>query len=159
MNTLRIAAGITQGLALGADLPVVPISTLRAMAQSAWVVHDFTHVLVAQNAFMGEVYWAAYQLNENDVMVAEIGDCLVKPDMVKLPDKRAWVGIGDGWDVYPNELSKRSEGLIKHLEPDCYPHAQDIAKLASLELDKAISAEAVSPVYLRGRDAWKKSDR
>ncbi len=55
---VRIGVGIAQGLALGADLPVIGISTLQTMAQSAWRLQQSEQVLAAIDARMGEVYWA-----------------------------------------------------------------------------------------------------
>nr|VFJ43097.1 MAG: tRNA threonylcarbamoyl adenosine modification protein YeaZ [Candidatus Kentron sp. FM] len=60
---VRIATGVIQGLAFGADLPVVPISSLHALAQGAWRERGEGNVLAAFDARMGEVYWGAYRLD------------------------------------------------------------------------------------------------
>lgn len=56
---VRIGIGIAQGLALGADLPMLGISTLQTMAQGAWRVCGAERVLAAIDARMGEVYWGS----------------------------------------------------------------------------------------------------
>ena len=65
---VRIATGVIQGIAFGADLPVVPVSTLRALAQRAFQEYQHANVLTAFDARMDEVYWASYQLAENGLM-------------------------------------------------------------------------------------------
>ncbi|STF66969.1 protease YeaZ [Escherichia coli] len=61
---VRIGIGIAQGLALGAELPMIGVSTLMTMAQGAWRKNGATRVLAAIDARMGEVYWAEYQRDE-----------------------------------------------------------------------------------------------
>ena len=75
---VRIGIGIAQGLALGAELPMIGVSTLMTMAQGAWRKNGATRVLAAIDARMGEVYWAEYQRDENGNIV--IGDEMLTPD-------------------------------------------------------------------------------
>src|SRR5947207_7009676 len=57
---VRIACSVAQGLALGAQLPVVAIPTLLALAQEAWRDHGATRVFASLDARMREVYVAFY---------------------------------------------------------------------------------------------------
>lgn len=68
---MRIGIGIAQGLALGAELPMIGVSTLMTMAQGAWRKNGATRVLAAIDARMGEVYWAEYQRDENGIWHGE----------------------------------------------------------------------------------------
>jgi tRNA threonylcarbamoyl adenosine modification protein YeaZ len=68
---VRIGIGIAQGLALGAELPMIGVSTLATMAQGAWRKTGATRVLAAIDARMGEVYWAEYQRDEQGVWHGE----------------------------------------------------------------------------------------
>ncbi len=77
---VRIGIGIAQGLALGAELPMVGVSTLMTMAQGAWRVSGATRVLAAIDARMGEVYWAEYQRDEQGVWHGEETEAVLKPD-------------------------------------------------------------------------------
>jgi len=58
---VRIGAGIAQGLAFGAALPVIPVSNLAAMAQAAYVQYQAENVLTAIDARMNEVYFAQWR--------------------------------------------------------------------------------------------------
>ena len=69
---VRIAAGVTQGLALGAGLPVIPVSSLAALAQPA--LGKAAIVLPAIDARMGEVYWAAYESDQDGLVTALAGE-------------------------------------------------------------------------------------
>ncbi|MFZ4702392.1 MAG: tRNA (adenosine(37)-N6)-threonylcarbamoyltransferase complex dimerization subunit type 1 TsaB, partial [Candidatus Methylumidiphilus sp.] len=73
---VRIAAGIVQGLAFGADLPVAPVSTLAAMAQEVFAESDSQYALPCIDARMGEVYWGVYRRG-NDGMAKLSGSEVV----------------------------------------------------------------------------------
>ena len=79
---VRIGIGIAQGLALGAELPMIGVSTLATMAQGAWRKTGATRVLAAIDARMGEVYWAEYQRDEQGVWHGEETEAVLKPDAV-----------------------------------------------------------------------------
>ncbi|SQC44568.1 metal-dependent protease molecular chaperone [Klebsiella pneumoniae] len=79
---MRIGIGIAQGLALGAELPMIGVSTLATMAQGAWRKTGATRVLAAIDARMGEVYWAEYQRDEQGVWHGEETEAVLKPDAV-----------------------------------------------------------------------------
>ena len=73
--------GIAQGLALGAELPMIGVSTLMTMAQGAWRKNGATRVLAAIDARMGEVYWAEYQRDENGIWHGEETEAVLKPEL------------------------------------------------------------------------------
>ena len=68
---LRIAAGVVQGIAYAHELPVIPVSTLKAIAQRASEETRHQHVLAAIDARMDEVYWAAYSLQGQTWQLAD----------------------------------------------------------------------------------------
>ena len=76
---VRIAAGVIQGLALGADLGVAPISTLAALAQGAHRQTGSRQVLSVIDARMGEVYWGIYELDASGIMCATQPECVARP--------------------------------------------------------------------------------
>jgi len=94
---LRIGCGVAQGLALAADLPVVGVSSLEAIAQAVHTTHGSTRVVTALDARMQEVYFAAFEL-EGDRWRARIEPCVLPPREVPMPDGR-WTGAGNGFAV------------------------------------------------------------
>lgn len=156
---VRIGIGIAQGLALGASLPMIGVSTLATMAQGAWRKTGATRVLAAIDARMGEVYWAEYQRDEKGVWHGEDTEAVLKPDAVTARLKQLsgeWATVGTGWPAWP-ELANVS-GLALRDGDVLLPAAEDMLPLACqmLAAGKTVAVEHAEPVYLRNNVAWKK---
>lgn len=155
---LRIAAGVVQGVAFAADLPVVPVSTLSAMAQAAMDERGCNQVLPALDARMHEVYWGSYVRDSEGYAVAVGADCVVAPDAVPLPATGGWFGVGSGWGRYADPLCRRLESveLLGH-DAGVYPAAGSVARLAAraFALGNLVRPEEAHPVYLRDKVAEK----
>jgi tRNA threonylcarbamoyladenosine biosynthesis protein TsaB len=172
---VRIATGIIQGIAFGADLPVVPVSTLAAIAQDFFdregkvqgarrqAQGEFVSTNIAftaMDARMGEIYWGVYQRDQLG-FAGLIGKEVVTPaELVEFPQLTG-VGVGSGWGVYKDTLMSRLEGLVSHCEVDFLPRAGAIAKLGVHGFNQglAVSVEQAMPVYLRDKVAKKESER
>lgn len=154
---LRIAAGITQGIALGLDLPVVPVSTLAALAQGAIREEDATRVLSALDARMQEIYWGAFVKATDGLACAAGDECVCAPAAVPVPEGTGWIGVGSGWDAYVAVLQARCGASVGVGRLDRRPQAFDIALLAApaLARGEALPAEQALPVYLRDQVAEK----
>lgn len=148
---VRIAAGVAQGVALGADLPVVRVSTLAALAQGHFRNSGHTRVLPAFDARMQEVYWGCYLLRDSGLMAAVFPDEIAPAAEVSCPDGRGWHGVGSGWGAYGQGLSRRVAGGLESVTADLYCSAQDVALLGAfgLERGEAVPAEEALPQYLR----------
>ena len=162
---VRIGVGVAQGLAFAADLPVVGVSSLQAMAQLAFMEHKKTHVIAAIDARMGEVYNGYFILDDNNIMQAqrlsdEKAEAVTAPELVK--DRLTGIdfstvyGVGTGWDAYQEPLStlKSNEG-----SPDIlFPSAEAMLVLgeAAFKRGEGVSAEAAQPVYVRDTVSWQK---
>ncbi|MFO5538375.1 tRNA (adenosine(37)-N6)-threonylcarbamoyltransferase complex dimerization subunit type 1 TsaB, partial [Klebsiella pneumoniae] len=156
---VRIGIGIAQGLALGAELPMIGVSTLATMAQGAWRKTGATRVLAAIDARMGEVYWAEYQRDEQGVWHGEETEAVLKPDAVaeRLAQLSGeWATVGTGWQAWP-DLAKASGLTLSSGEIEL-PAAEDMLPLACylLAAGKTVAVEKAEPVYLRNEVAWKK---
>jgi tRNA threonylcarbamoyladenosine biosynthesis protein TsaB len=157
---VRIATGVIQGIALGADLPVVPVSTLAALAQDFFKNDDKNLAYVAMDARMDEVFWGVYRCDA-DGYAELLGHEAVSPaDLVEFPELKG-VGIGSGWGVYPQELLSRLNGLVSRHEADRLPRAGAIAVLGArgFDLGLAVAVEQAMPVYLRDKVAKTESER
>lgn len=153
---LRIATGVVQGLAFGADLPVVPVSTLAALAQEQSNKLSF----VAMDARIGEIFWGVYQRNA-DGFVELIGKEAVLPvSEIEFPHQAA-IGIGSGWRVYHDELLARTQGFVSNIESDVLPQSSAIAELGVYGFQRGlgVAAEFAQPVYLRDKVAQTELER
>jgi tRNA threonylcarbamoyladenosine biosynthesis protein TsaB len=154
---VRIAAGVIQGTALGADLPVVPVSSLQALAQRALREHDARHVLAAFDARMNEVYWLAGMADERGLISPLCDEQVLPPDQVSLPAGDNWLGVGSGWASYHDALAVPAGDALAGTLPALTVHAHDVALLGSagLEAGQGVAAEWALPVYLRDQVAAK----
>ena len=148
---LRIAAGVTQGIAFGADLPVIPVSSLAALAQGMFREQGAQQVLAGIDARMQEVYWGRYRLGEGNVMILEGLETVCLPDQIEIPKQGLWVGAGTAWLTYETVLEARLNGQVSSWSGERYPRARDIATLAAQDFlsGTTVSAEEAVPVYLR----------
>lgn len=158
---LRIAAGVVQGIAFAHDIPVIAISTLKAIALRAYEQNQCPRILVAIDARMDEVYWAAYYHSEQQWQLAA-EECVISPDKVHLPEvlnqsDELWVGAGSGWGSYKDRLLLTVNCQLSTILPDCFPSAEVIAKLAVDEFNagNTVTAAQAIPVYLRNDVAKK----
>ncbi len=163
---VRIAAGVAQGLALGAGLPLIPVSTLAALALEVLEEPGATHALVALDARMGEVYWGVYQRFSAGTGTAGSGRVrLLGAEQVAAPDKvrlcadlgDGGVGVGAGWKAHEEVLGRRFGKGVRAIFPDRLPRAAQIARLAAHDARTVAPEEAV-PVYLRDRVASVRAD-
>ncbi len=150
---LRIGAGVAQGLAFGANLPLVPVSSLAALAQGV----NADKVLAAFDARMQQVYWCAYRRDEKGLVQQVMDETVVHPAEIPLPGGDNWVGAGSGWDAYPEILGARAAVSLQRWEAKIYPRARDLAVLAAVAYNEGqvISAEQGLPVYVRDEVARK----
>ncbi len=153
---IRIAAGVVQGIGFAHDLPVVPVSTLRAMAWNAHQEKGATQILTAIDARMQEVYWAAWQI-DTDRVIRILPECVCPPESVPIPDDGTWLGAGSGWYSHEESLRQRCGPRLGETLVPCFPSAQAIAWLAQGDFaqGKAVAADDAVPVYLRDKVAAK----
>jgi tRNA threonylcarbamoyladenosine biosynthesis protein TsaB len=165
---VRIATGVTHGLAFAADLPVLPVSTLASIAQSTYNDHKTESVLAGIDARMGGIYWGCYALGENGLMQLVGEEQVTAPDMLQIPDEllsaahidRRWCGSGSAWKSYARQLEQQlGNSITQHFE-DYLPQSASIAQLAVYEYAQGggVDAAMAQPIYLRN-DVAKKSSQ
>lgn len=146
---VRIATSVIQGMAFAAELPVVPVSTLAALAQRGFAEYGQRRVATAIDARMNEVYWAAFE--EHDGLMQAVQDEQVCPaEQTPLLDGEGWFGVGSGWQTYAEVLASR-HSTVETYRGDELPHAAEIAVLAVANIENAVSAEQALPIYLRDK--------
>ena len=151
---VRIAASVVQGVAFGAGLPVVPVSSLRALAQGAQRGFAADRVLAALDARMGEVYWGGFEADAAGIMRPATQETVCTPGSVPVPPGDGWRGIGSGWANYPAVLAERCGVSLPQIG-EAMVHAWDVAVLAAVLFREgiAVPAEQALPVYLRDQVA------
>jgi len=161
---VRIATGIVQGLALGADLPVIEVSTLAAMAQQNYMEHGYLITKVLIDARMQEVYFGHFEVKQGivaGVVKERQTEAVLTPaeavaKFAEISDDNQIYGrAGTGWDAYSDALS-----ALQNAEPInvLYPSAEYILAIAeqAFKDGNTISVDAVTPIYLRDKVTWKK---
>lgn len=153
---LRIACGVTQGLAFGAGLSVVGVSTLLALAEAARA----ERAVCCIDARMGEIYHAAYARNGPKWEPVHAPGLYAPAEAPPLP-AGSWIGCGSGFAAHGTVLQQLYAGRLSAIMPDVFPHARDIARLAVLEFEagRAVAPEHAVPVYIRDKVALKTSER
>ncbi len=177
---LRIACAVTQGLALGADLPVVGVSTLESIAEQTGADcvlrqdrpqgeypegHEYLaayplRVLTVLDARMAEVYWAAYRRDGTDWR-AVIGPQLALPESVAIPEGGDWVGAGNGFAVLGEVLRPRLAARLVRIDDTLMPDAAAMAPLAARAFARGAGQDAAlaAPIYLRDKVALTVDER
>ncbi|MDA8419753.1 MAG: tRNA (adenosine(37)-N6)-threonylcarbamoyltransferase complex dimerization subunit type 1 TsaB [Pseudomonadota bacterium] len=144
---LRIAAAVTQGLAFAADLPVLPVSSLAALAQG----EGKGRVLAALDARMNQVYWGAYQCEAGSRPRLVGAEIVAAPADLPAPPGADWWGAGSGWDLHAGRLAACWPGQLAGWTPGRLPHAREVAALgaAGFACGEGLPAEQALPVYVR----------
>ncbi len=154
---LRLSCGIAQGLALGAGIGVVAVSSLAALAMQG----AGKHILAATDARMGEVYYACFERVEDGVSTL-VESCCTPPDRLMLPASvDAWSGVGSAFlahgDILRSTLGKR----LSSVSAEAVPRAEEVARLAADQVRKggACAPEAVALRYVRDKVAYTTAER
>lgn len=143
---VRLAIAIAQGIALALDRPVLPVSTLAALAMQA----GGERRIAAIDARMGEVYLGAFA-RDGEGLVALSEETVVKPDAAVVPEGDGWHGAGTGFAAAEGALQSRLAGRLAIVDARALPHAADVARLAApaFARGEAVAAERIEPAYLR----------
>ncbi|MDT8311949.1 MAG: tRNA (adenosine(37)-N6)-threonylcarbamoyltransferase complex dimerization subunit type 1 TsaB [Methylophaga sp.] len=157
---VRVGVAVAQGIAFAQDLPVVPVSTLAAIAQAAYAKHGVTNICVAMDARMGEIYQADFVI-ENGLAVARSAEQVTAPENVHPLDDRQWFGAGSGWAEYQPILTDNFAQQLLATDSAIYPSAEAMLPLAQALLAKGeqMPAHQALPVYLRNNVAKKKGQQ
>ena len=176
-TSLRIGIGVVQGLAWGADVPVVPVSSLAAVAQGATIqagasfaergpghsLREFRdddpsvtasiQIVVAMDARMGEVFHGTFAVGEDGIVLAAGDELVSAPSAVAVEGE--WIAAGNGFERY-EELAVLAQSAEACL-PDGWPRASAVLRLATKWLgdNDPLPAHLAQPVYIRNDVAKK----
>jgi len=153
---VRLAVSLAQGMALALDLPVIPVSSLAALALEA--PEDGASgaaILAVIDARMGEVYAGSFRRDGHGGLVALDDERVCTADALVLPEAHAWQVVGSGWATYESVLRERLGQEPCFADGARYPQAAHVAELAAREFKagRALPPEQALPVYLRDKVA------
>jgi tRNA threonylcarbamoyladenosine biosynthesis protein TsaB len=145
---VRIAVGVAQGLAYGAQLLTVGVSDLAAVAQQ--FATPGARILVCMDARMNEVYWGRFEATPSGLVAPTAVERVDRPEGIDSGDTTVFAGTG--FSAYPQLLAGRAAVAV---HATARPHARDIARLAAAELlaGRGQPPERAQPVYLRDQVA------
>ena len=146
---VRVACGVAQGLGFGANLPVVGVNTLLALAQAS----GEDKVIACLDARMGEIYHAAFMRVKGE-WIEQSATRVCKPEAAPVLEG-VWAGVGSGWAVYGEILSKIYAQNLSQILSTITPTAQAILQLAApiFAAGAAKPASEAAPIYIRNRVA------
>jgi tRNA threonylcarbamoyladenosine biosynthesis protein TsaB len=155
---VRISVAVAQGLAFGADLPVIPVTTLEALAYQA-MRSGTAHALACLDARMGEVYWGCFAADAGG-LVATSAARVGPPDSVVLPAGDVYRGIGRGFAAYP-ALAALPGLLLDSRDREALPDAREFAALGAWRLQRGEGQDPADlrPLYLRDKVALTEAER
>jgi tRNA threonylcarbamoyladenosine biosynthesis protein TsaB len=156
---VRISVAVAQGLAFGADLKVVPVTTLEALALQV-LDRPASRALACLDARMGEVYWGCFAWDAACGVLQSGALRVGPPGTVSLDPSAQYFGVGRGFSAYP--VLATLPGLITdEARSATLPNAREIARLGALRLaaGAALDAADLRPLYLRDKVAFTEAER
>jgi tRNA threonylcarbamoyladenosine biosynthesis protein TsaB len=156
---VRISVAVAQGLSFGASLPVVPVTTLQALAMLVLEGGEGC-ALACLDARMGEVYWGSFKADAARGVAEISAPAVGSPGSVALSPGGRYVGIGRGFSAYPilSAIPGVEIGLAESL---ALPNAREIAQLGVLALASGggLDPADLEPLYLRDKVALTEAER
>jgi tRNA threonylcarbamoyladenosine biosynthesis protein TsaB len=148
---VRLAIAVAQGIALALDRPVVPVSTLAALAMQS----PGERVIAAIDARMGEVYVGAFVRDARGALSLVGAEIVARASAVAIPEG-IWNGVGTGFAAVDGALAAELKDRLCDVDATALPHAADVARIAAVAhaAGQAIAPERLEPAYLRNDVAF-----
>jgi tRNA threonylcarbamoyladenosine biosynthesis protein TsaB len=156
---VRISVAVAQGLAFGAGLKVVPVTTLEALAMQV-LEGPGTRAFACLDARMGEAYWGCFAWDETRGVRDSSASRVGPPASVSLDPSGRYLGIGRGFAAYP-VLAALPGVEIDAKRCAALPNAREIARLGALRLagGGGLDPSDLKPLYLRDKVALTEAER
>lgn len=151
---IRLTTSIVQAFSFLYNIPIISLSSLRVQIQTVLQQCRANYFRICNNAHMGEVFIADYEIIDNQAQLCGNEQLCVATQPQPLPE-RPWVAVGNGWQCSAQMQQQQQQASF--VISDSYPQAQAMLPLIESAIKKAdtLNASQVSPVYLRKADAWK----
>jgi tRNA threonylcarbamoyladenosine biosynthesis protein TsaB len=151
---VRLGIAIAQGIAFALQRPLLPVSTLAALADVAGALPG-DHVLAAIDARMQEIYLGAFVIAGDGLPEAIAAEQLSAPDRAEVSTDVDWIGVGSGFGAHEGALCALLDRRLKRVDASVLPRAAAVARLGlrAWERGQAIDPAAIEPAYLRDKVA------
>lgn len=154
---IRIACSVAQGLGFALNKPIIPVSSLAVLAQSAYIELKWKNLCVVTQAGRNEMYYAFYVIDSNGIVSLRGKeercpiDNLTYSALTPLLTTE-WYVIGNGWKNNFTKLEPLINFNLKGYHDNIEPQAEAILSLISFKFEQGywIKAEETTPVYLNG---------
>jgi len=145
-TSLRIGLSVAQGIALAHDLPIIPVSSLATLAESADPEGHHARILALIDARMGEVFVGAFRREPKGLTLIS-PEAVLPPDRLRLPEPGDWLVAGSGLAAYPELIEHTLAETSVQAMSEAWPLAAHM--LAPAQRMPAVPAWEVEPVYVR----------
>lgn len=153
---IRLASSVAQAIGFASQKPIIPISSLAILAQTAYLEHPTINaekptMLVAVDARMSQLYWAVYAMNEADTVELMGKEQLTLPSEVKIPENDdKMCGIGNGWEMYKETFVMPLRNKPMKTYASQFPSAKALLQLAKEKFGRGewVAASSATPSYL-----------
>jgi tRNA threonylcarbamoyladenosine biosynthesis protein TsaB len=150
---LRTACSVAQGLAFGANVPLLPVDTLLAVAEEARHAFGARQVVAVLDARMDQLYAARYDFDAAGALGGDDEPLLLSPEALDVP--AGWALAGNAFAAYGPRLAPAS---ARH---EVLPTATAMLRLAPalLAAGRTVPAEQAWPLYVRDKVAQTTEER
>ena len=148
---VRLCTSVAQGLAYSADLPVIPVSTLAALAQGVDSEDDIIVSMI--DARMGEIYWGTFKKNKHNIVASVSDEEVCKPEDFEFDTTMTCIPVGSGWQRYQDLFSSSLNTKSEKSKTDSLPRAIDVLEI-SLSKHRGTTyrnAKEALPKYIRNK--------
>lgn len=154
---MRIGASVAQGLCHAANLKIIPVSSLAAVAAEAMAEHGAEYVVVAQDAHMHEVYVGYFHAGAGRLPVSESAEAIVPAAALQGVSPR-YQAAGDAWNRYPSFLEANA-AIVDRLLGLPFPRARFVLEIGAAHAADAVDPASLIPAYLRTKVAERPDTR
>jgi tRNA threonylcarbamoyladenosine biosynthesis protein TsaB len=156
---VRISVAVAQGLSYGAGVPVVPITSLEALAFPV-IEAGADRVIACLDARMGEIYWGCFTADPARGLRALGSLQVAAAAHVRLPSADRYRGVGRGFTAYP-VLAAVTGAEVDARSAAALPNAADMARLGALRLaaGEGVDPAELKPEYVRDKVALTEAER
>jgi tRNA threonylcarbamoyladenosine biosynthesis protein TsaB len=150
---VRLAISAAQGIALALDIPVIPVSSLAALAMQAPA--NGATILAVIDARMGEIYAGAFRRTPEGLVEPIDMESVGAANALRIPVELTWNIVGSGWGTYADAIRAHLTAEPVWADGARYPQAADVALIAApiARAGLGVSPELALPVYLRDKVA------